>query len=372
MPKPIEHFRGVVANFPLADPFGDVGDVIAALASVSFLDGTFCHCARREIRGETDLSALQKIEGLEIDRTETSLDRKGLKVAGHGDGFACHITVWRRSTTVNVYAETAELAASVVGRIAQVVPAPPEASADEVKVTFHHAGDGHGISSTTRHIAAPTWSDIVSNYTDDARSGLDRLMRHEKPEGLGRLVLLHGAPGTGKTTAIRSLARAWAPWCDTSYVMDPEVLFNRSAYLNELVVDGDTSDDETSDRWRLLIIEDADEIISANARDRAGQALSRLLNLTDGMLGQGLRALILITTNEPMSSLHPAISRPGRCLADIEVGPFDPDGARRWIGPSHAGLVPAHPITLAELFALRDGAAPVQTSRPGVSTGQYL
>jgi hypothetical protein len=48
--------------------------------------------------------------------------------------------------------------------------------------------------------------------------------------------------------------------------------------------------------------------------------LSRLLNLTDGLLGQGRRVLAAITTNEDIRVLHPAATRPGRCLAQIEVG----------------------------------------------------
>jgi hypothetical protein len=48
------------------------------------------------------------------------------------------------------------------------------------------------------------------------------------------------------------------------------------------------------------------------------QALSRLLNLTDGLLGQGRKVLVAITTNEDLTRLHPAVVRPGRCLARIE------------------------------------------------------
>lgn len=33
--------------------------------------------------------------------------------------------------------------------------------------------------------------------------------------------------------------------------------------------------------WRLLIVEDGDELIRANAKNATGQSLSRLLNVTD-------------------------------------------------------------------------------------------
>ena len=73
-----------------------------------------------------------------------------------------------------------------------------------------------------------------------------------------------------------------------------------------------------SPQWRVLVIEDAGELLREDAKSRVGQALSRLLNLGDGILGQGLRVIVLITTNEPIQRLHPALLRPGRCLSEIE------------------------------------------------------
>ena len=72
----------------------------------------------------------------------------------------------------------------------------------------------------------------------------------------------------------------------------------------------------------MLVLEDCDELIRADAKRGAGQALSRLLNLTDGVVGQGLDVLVCLTTNEDLHRLHPAITRPGRCLAEIFVGEF--------------------------------------------------
>jgi hypothetical protein len=54
---------------------------------------------------------------------------------------------------------------------------------------------------------------------------------------------------------------------------------------------------------------------AADAKEQAGQGLSRFLNVVDSIIGQGLRVLILVTTNEPLRRLHPAVSRPGRCAA---------------------------------------------------------
>ncbi len=50
--------------------------------------------------------------------------------------------------------------------------------------------------------------------------------------------------------------------------------------------------------WRCIIPEDTGELLAADARATNGQALSRFLNLADGLIGQGLNVLLLVTTNE--------------------------------------------------------------------------
>ena len=88
----------------------------------------------------------------------------------------------------------------------------------------------------------------------------------------------------------------------------------------------------TKAKSRMLILEDCDELIAASAKERSGQGLARLLNLTDGLLGQGRSILVALTTNEPLTQLHPAIVRPGRCIAQIEVGKLSASERWQWLG----------------------------------------
>ncbi len=117
------------------------------------------------------------------------------------------------------------------------------------------------------------------------------------------------------------------------------------------------------------MVEDADELLRADAKRETGQALSRLLNLGDGLIGQGLAVLVLITTNEPLGRLHPAVVRPGRCLAEVEFRPLSAAEAGAWLaGPESA----SSPATIAELYERRDQRH--RLSRPPESRpeGLYL
>jgi hypothetical protein len=124
-------------------------------------------------------------------------------------------------------------------------------------------------------------------------------------------------------------------------------------------------DEMTQSRWRLLVVEDAEEFVRPDAKDRVGQSLGRLLNLGDGMIGQGLRTMVLLTTNIPVTELHPAIIRPGRCMADIEVPELPSSEATAWLGESTGKA------TLAELFEMKNRSK-ILNIRENVMTGQYL
>jgi hypothetical protein len=137
---------------------------------------------------------------------------------------------------------------------------------------------------------------------------------------------------------------------------------------------GDDADESADRRWRMLVLEDCDELIRTDAKRATGQALARLLNLTDGLVGQGLDVLVCITTNEDLHRLHPAIVRPGRCIAHIHVGPLSATEAAAWLGdgPGADGSVGREGATLAELFARRGDLQPVEKTADPSAGGQYL
>ena len=229
----------------------------------------------------------------------------------------------------------------------------PETVATEstVPIVFWSLGP-RGATRRTRSIEVPAWPEIAGNYPRSVRAQLDPLLRGRPPVDGGQLILWHGVPGAGKTHVVRALAWEWRDWCEVHYVTDPEEFFGRAAYMLDVLLDED--DDDESEKWRVLVLEDTGELLSADAKERTGQGLSRFLNVADGILGQGLRLRILVTTNELLRHLHPAVARPGRCAAAVEFEAFAPDEAARWL--AERDLHPEEKArTLAELYAVAEG-----------------
>jgi hypothetical protein len=143
---------------------------------------------------------------------------------------------------------------------------------------------------------------------------------------------------------------------------------------DELELEDVDVDDEDGDvpgaakHWRLLVLEDTGELLTPDAKSIIGQGLSRFLNVVDGLIGQGLRVLVLVTTNEEIRTLHPAVARPGRCAANIEFMPLAVDEAADWLASRGVDAAPPEPRILASLYAQTEGFGPTEP-RPSVGFG---
>lgn len=262
------------------------------------------------------------------------------------------------STSIVVSARREHAVATVAAELVSRVP-DGDVADGRVEVRFSDLEDG----TRSLRLRLSPWADVRGHYAPAVVAALDPLVAHVPDvEVARRLVLWHGAPGTGKTSAVRTLMHAWQGWARPVVVTDPEHLLTDGRYLRRLLLDvHDELADDGQERWQLLVLEDAEALLR---KDTGGPAMSRLLNLTDGLLGQGLRCLFLITTNEPLAAVHPAVVRPGRCLAQVEFGPLPAAQAS-----ALAGRPVARAMTLAE--ALGTPALQHVEGEPA-AVGQYL
>jgi hypothetical protein len=232
----------------------------------------------------------------------------------------------------------------------------------------------NGVSRNTEFLRCPPWEEIRENYAPPAREGLEKLFNVLKPWKRGRLIIWHGPPGTGKTYAIRALMMIWRKTFDFIVINDPENLSSHPGYYYQVAspsseapartVPGhpwDLAPDEEGEsppgarggeKRRIFIMEDTADLILQESRSSHYDKIGKLLNMTDGLFGQGREDLFLLTFNEDVERIDPAFLRPGRCIVNMEFPKFKASQAAAWFRMQGLDrFEPRAEMTLAEMYA---------------------
>lgn len=257
---------------------------------------------------------------------------------------------WHRGGRLRVAAAEHEAARRVTEQLLSRLT--PPSGPGQVRVEFADARTG------SRHLDLDVkpWSQISHLYPAAVVASMQRLADHEPVDDDPRLLLWYGRPGTGKTTALRALLDAWREWTAPVVISDPGALLTDGRYLRRILLD------QSDDAWRLIVMEDAEALLRAH---QGGSTVGTMLNLADGLLGQGLRCLFLLTTNQGLDQVHPALLRPGRCLSLLEFAPLSASEASALRGEAIS-----RPMTLAEVMSREVDV--VTDLRPDVGTYLYL
>lgn len=320
-------------------------------------------------------SATRLLPGMQVLRHHRSPNVS--VVLGRRLGCSALVRVSSEGTTIWASAESDERLRQLVADLRERYLSLQDTEGS-TRLTVWRCGRSGEPIGKSRCIAPKSWLEVAGNYPGPVSNRLRALMALERPDRQGRLLLWHGEPGTGKTTALLALIQAWMPWCQSHVVADPERIFEDAEYLLTVIQDKQSSledrclgETNSEEPWKLIIAEDADEYLRSDARRRSGPGLGRLLNVTDGILGINQRTMVLLTTNDEIGRLHPAVTRPGRCMATVEFTRFSRTEAAAWL--DGAALTPAYDPTLAELYHLRSGSNDLGVdASPPVATGIYL
>lgn len=175
----------------------------------------------------------------------------------------------------------------------------------------------------------PTW-DLTVDSIDNNANGL---------------ILLHGDAGAGKSSILKQLiARGgsrkivYIPSYLATSLSDPSFIgFVRKNMINA-----------------VLVIEDGEDVLKSR-EEHTSPAVTNILQISDGILGDALNMLIIATFNTALANIDGALQRRGRMIAEYKFGELEIGKAEALVeklfGEDHNLTLPKQ-LTLANLFTL--------------------
>ena len=187
-------------------------------------------------------------------------------------------------------------------------------------------------------------TDLSLNYGEEFNEVNNYIVESLNTKTSG-LYLLHGIPGTGKSSYIKHLL---------SGIIDRKIAYVPVGLLNQLV-SPDFLPLLMDNKDIILVIEDAEQALLS--RETAGNAalVQTLLNLTDGIIGEALNISVIATFNTEREKLDTALLRKGRLKKSYEFHPLSKDNAIKLA--ESLGKVAANidgPMTLADIYNLEE------------------
>lgn len=187
--------------------------------------------------------------------------------------------------------------------------------------------------------------DVENYYNDDFRPIFEKVVSKLSEENSKGLVLLHGIMGSGKSSLIKHL---------TKIVNNKKFIFIPS-YMSNVIVNPDFTEFIMEHRNSILVLEDAETILmKRDVSNSSTQAVSNILNLTDGILADGLNIQIIATFNTDLKNLDEALLRKGRLIAKYEFKELEIDKCNKIFENNELEYRTNVPMTLAEIFNVND------------------
>jgi SpoVK/Ycf46/Vps4 family AAA+-type ATPase len=174
-------------------------------------------------------------------------------------------------------------------------------------------------------------------YNDDFKE-IDGIIRKRLEQKSDKgIILLHGLPGTGKTTYLRHLIGS----------INKRVLFLSPAVAGNLM-NPEFMDLLIDNPNAVLVIEDAENIIM-DRRFSGNSSVSNLLNISDGLLSDCLNVQIICTFNSALNTVDSALLRKGRLIAKYEFEKLSVGKSQRLSDELGFNKTIEKPMTLAEI-----------------------
>ncbi|MGV3539997.1 MAG: AAA family ATPase [Rufibacter sp.] len=183
---------------------------------------------------------------------------------------------------------------------------------------------------------------IEEHYNDDFQE-INSIIENSLGEERSGLILLHGAPGTGKTSYIKHLL---------SRFHEHSFIFVQNEFVKDLL-NPDFISFLLKNRNAILVIEDAEKVITSRENLNENSVASTILQLTDGLFSDYLNIKIICTFNTSIDRVDKALLRKGRLIANYEFKPLSAEKTTKLLESlGHASS--NTDMSLADIFNFED------------------
>ena len=203
----------------------------------------------------------------------------------------------------------------------------------------------------SKHMEVSPKGEITGNYNDDFNA-VDEKIRQLIHSDESSIMILHGKPGTGKTSYIRDLI---ATNSDVKFYWLDSSMFNyidTSEFIEFIV----------TCKNAVLVLEDSESLL-ASREDKANPAIQSLLSISDGMLGDSLKLKFICTFNTDLRNIDKAILRKGRMKVKYEFKDLETEKVKNIFRKIGVDEKLAKPMPICDVYNYLEDNGSVQENK---------